>query len=119
MQELLVYIQIINKLYNTNPVIHAQYLEVGSDFTELRPFLSISKQFPSSQGSPTAGPRRECFTVSITDDNITENTETFFLFMQEDTFLSHTGAIIDSDQTEVTIWDDDGIFLMYIPLFSY
>ena len=79
----------------------------GSDFTQLKTFLSISLVFPSSPGSPTAGPRRECFDVSITNDNLVENTESFSLFLQEDTFTSQTGAIINPNRVSVFILDDD------------
>ena len=98
--------------------LYLQNLEVSSSCTKLRPFLSNAKQFPSSRGSPTAGPRRQCFTVSITDNDIAENTELISLFLQEDTSFSHTGATIDPDQTKVTILDDDGIFIMGTQFFT-
>ena len=94
-----------------------QCLEAGSDFTQLRAFLSISLVFPSSPGSPTAGPRRECFDVTITDDDTLENTESFSLLLQEDTFTSQTGAIISPNLTEIFILDADGI-LAICPYFS-
>ena len=86
-----------------------QCLGAGSDFTQLTAFLSTSLVFPSSPGSPTAGPRRECFDVTITDDDSIENTESFSLLLQEDMFASHTEAIIYPNGTDITILDDDGI----------
>ena len=59
--------------------------------------------------SPTAGPRRECFNVTITDDNLFENTESFSLLLQEDIFGPHTGAIIHPNRTDIIILDNDGI----------
>ena len=64
--------------------------------------------FPSSPGSPTAGPRRECFDVTITDDDSIEITESFSLLLQEDRY-GQTGAIIHPNRTDIIILDDDGI----------
>ena len=72
-------------------------------------FLSTILVIPSSPGSPTAGPRRECFDVAITDDDLLEDTKSFSLLLQEDTFASQTGAIISPNLTEIFILDDDGI----------
>ena len=95
-----------------------QCLEAGSDFTKLRAFLSIPLVIPSSPGSPTAGPRRECFNVTITDDNLFENTESFSLLLQEDIFGQQTGATINPNRTDIFILDDeDGIF-SNVPIFS-
>ena len=58
---------------------------------------SISLVLPSSPESPTTGPHRECFDVTITDNNF-ENTESFFS-IQEDTSASQIGAIITHNQT--------------------
>ena len=94
----------------------------GSDFTKLTEFLSISLIFPSSPGSPTAGPRRECFDVAITIDNTLENTESFSLFLQEDIFTSQTGAIISPNLTEIFILDEDGILKYYfsnVPIYQF
>ena len=86
----------------------------GSDFTQLRPFLSVSLVFPRSPGSPTAGPRRECFNVTITDDDLVENTESFALLLQEDIFESQTGATINPNRAVIYIDDDDqGIFIIH------
>ena len=79
----------------------------GSDFTQLRAFLSVPLVFSSSPGSPTAGPRRECFDVSITNDDLAEITESFSLLLQEDIFTSQTGAIINPNRASVFILDDD------------
>ena len=76
----------------------------GSDFTQLTAFLSILLVFPSSPGS---GPRRECFDVSIANDNLVENTESFSLLLQEDIFSQQTGATINPNQASVFILDDD------------
>ena len=76
---------------------------------QLTAFLSIILVFPSSPGSPTAGPRRECFDVTITDDDSIENTESFSLLLLEDFFSSQTGVIIHLDRTDIIILDDDGI----------
>ena len=86
----------------------------------MRELLSISLLFPSSPGSPTAGPRRECFDVTITDDNLFENTESFSLLLQEDIFAQQTGATINPNQTEILILDDDGIFKYFsnVPIFQ-
>ena len=89
----------------------------GSDFTRLVAFLSISLVFPRSPGSPTAGPRRECFDVTITDDNTPENTESFSLLLREDIFGPQTGAIIEPNRLDVFIVDDnddDGIIFKII-----
>ena len=83
-------------------------LDAGSDFTQLTEFLSISLVFPNSPGSPTAGPRRECFNVAITDDDLLEDIESFSLLLQEDMFISQTGATINPNLTEVFILDEDG-----------
>ena len=93
-------------------------LEAGIDFTPLRAFLSSILVFPSSPGSPTAGPRRECFDVTITDDDTLENTESFSLLLQEDVFRPQTGAIISPNRTEIFILDEDGILAM-CPYFNY
>ena len=84
------------------------FIEAGRDFTQLTEHLSISLVFPSSPGSPTAGPRRECFNVAITDDDLLENTESFSLLLQEDIFGQQTGATINPNLTEVFILDEDG-----------
>ena len=80
-------------------------------------FLSTTLVFPISPGSPTAGPRRECFDVTITDDSLVENTESFSLLLQEDTFSSNTGAKISPNLTEIFILDEDGKLAM-CPYFS-
>ena len=95
-----------------------QCLEAGSDFTRLMAFLSISLVIPSSPGSPTAGPHRECFNVTITDDDLLENTESFSLLLQEDTLTSQTGTIISPNLTEIFILDDNGILKYYFSKFS-
>ena len=83
-------------------------------------FLSISLVFPSSPGSPTAEARRECFNVTITDDDLFENAESFFLLLQEDIFGQQTGATINPNQTEINIFDnDEGIFILHSYIFYY
>ena len=94
--------------YSITIITIIQCLVAGSDFAQLRAFLSIVLVFPSSKGSPTAGPRRECFDVTITDDNLPEKTESFSLLLQEDTFASQTGAIINPNKTNIFILDNDG-----------
>ena len=111
--ELLVLLTLL-KVTSNYIIIIIQCLEAGSDFTQLRAFLSITVVFPSSPRSPTAGPRRECFDVAITDDDILENTESFSLLLQEDKFGQQTGATINPNQTEIFILDDDG----NVPIFQ-
>ena len=82
----------------------------GSDFTQLREFLSISLVIPSSPGSPTAGPHRKCFDVTITNDDLVENTESFSLLLQEDRYGPQTGVTINPNQTDIFILEDNGIF---------
>ena len=81
----------------------------GSDFTQLTAFLSTPLEFLSSPGSPTAGPRRKCFNVTITGNDLVENTESFSLLLQEDIFGQQTGATINPNRTEIFILDEDGI----------
>ena len=81
----------------------------GRDFTELIPLLSIYLEIPRSVGSSTAGPRRVCFHSTIINDDLFENTESFSLLLQEDTFSSQTGVTIIPNRTNIFILDDDGI----------
>ena len=97
----------INSNYAITIIAIIQYLVAGSDFTQLRAFLSVPLVFSSSPGSPTAGPRKKCFTVSITNDNMDESTESFSLLLQEDIFTPQTGATINPNQASVFILDDD------------
>ena len=73
-------------------------------------FLSTPLVFPSSPGSPTAGPRRGCFDVTITSDDLLENTESFSLLLQEDIFSQQTGATINPNRIEIFILDREGNF---------
>ena len=91
----------------------------GSDFIGLTPFLSISLEIPSSPGSPTAGPRRECFDVTITNDDTLENTESFSLLLQEDVFGPQTGVVINPNRTDIFILDHNGILKSSPYYFTY
>ena len=55
--------------------------------------------------------RRDCFDVSITDDNLYENTESFNVVLELDTFTPQSGVRVDPSITEIFIIDNDGKFL--------
>ena len=58
---------------------------------------------------PTPGsvlPRRECFPISVLNDSVPENTETFRVELALSNVTSD--VIVDLALTEVTILDDDG-----------
>ena len=57
--------------------------------------------------------RRDCFNVSITDDNFHENTESFDILLELDTFTPQSGVIVDPSITEIFIIDNDGKSLCY------
>lgn len=77
-----------------------------SDFGEISSSQS-SLSFHESSGS--VNPRRECFNVSIQDDTISEDTESFLIVLNIDPSLTQDRAIIDPPETEIFILDDDGM----------
>ena len=55
--------------------------------------------------------RRECFFVSITDDDLYENTESFTILLALDSFFLQSGVRVDPPVTEIFIIDNDGKFI--------
>ena len=53
-------------------------------------------------------PRRQCFDVFITDDDISENTEYFRVLLELDPFLVQEGIEVNQTVTEICILDTDG-----------
>ena len=51
-----------------------------------------------------------CFDVTITNDDLVENTESFSLLLQEERFGSQTGAIINPNQAAIFILDDNSTY---------
>ena len=74
---------------------------VDSDFIE----------FLASEANIDAVQRRSCFNVFITDDSISENMESFSLFLELDTSFVQSRIIVQPNVTEISIIDDDGEFV--------
>ena len=53
-------------------------------------------------------PRRQCFDVSITDDDTSENTESFRVFLELNSLIVHDRIIVHPAVTEICIFDTDG-----------
>ena len=63
--------------------------------------------------------RRTCFNVSLTDNNVYENTESFNVILELDTFTIQSGVRVDPPVTEIFILDNDGkFFVMVLTLIS-
>ena len=60
-------------------------------------------------------PRRQCFHVAITDDDISENTESFRVLLALDPFEVQQGIQVNPTVTEIFILDSDGKYLIIIP----
>ena len=81
----------------------------GTDFTQIEPFTGFN-QFPAN--SPI---RRDCFNVTITNDDITEIDETFTLVLRQDPLSPPSSSIlIQPNTTIVTISDGVGTVVFYI-----
>ena len=85
----------------------------------------FSEIFDSQHFSPSfAAIRRACFNVIITDDDFYENTESFNVALELDTFVPQSGIRVDPSITEIFIIDNDGKFCdkhrkpTFIPFFN-
>ena len=58
---------------------------------------------------PQDDPRRHCFNVDITDDDISEDTESFRMLLMLDPFIVQNKIAVDPAVTEVRIIDTDGM----------
>ena len=58
---------------------------------------------------PQDDPRRMCFDVGITDDDISEDTESFKVLLMLDPFEMQEGITVNPAVTEVRIIDTDGM----------
>ena len=76
----------------------------GTDFREIGPFQVID----AFLASLPAGVRRQCFSISITDDDIPEGTESFTAILELDPFTPQSGILVTPNVTEIFILDDDG-----------
>lgn len=83
------------------------YLSLTFPCAEGQDYLSVTSQsVVFLPGAPAA--HRECFTVTIIDDNIAEREEYFFLVIVS----TSQGAVIGtSNETTVFITDNDGKYL--------
>ena len=52
--------------------------------------------------------RSICFNVSILDDDMYEDVESFSISLELDTFVAQSGIIVYPSLTEIFILDDDG-----------
>jgi hypothetical protein len=64
--------------------------------------------FPESV-SVGSNPRRECFNVSIIDDNIYEILEMFTVILELDSFVMQSGVVVDPNVTTISIEDNDSM----------
>ena len=84
-----------------------------ADFLDFSPIISSFQHFPPSL--PEEGlTRKTCFDVVITDDASCENTESFTISLELDTFTQQSGIRVDPSITEIFIVDDDGKFNVMI-----
>ena len=84
------------------------------DFTAIRELEGFVRFDP---GLPGETPRRQCFDVSITNDGLYENVESFTLILFLDTFgIVQSGVIVQPNVTKIFIVDEDGksLFLCVI-----
>ena len=81
----------------------------GSDF------VVISEEFIEffADNIPQDMPRRQCFEVFITDDDISEDTESFRVLLELDVFEVQEGIEVSPAETEICILDNDGNFYKY------
>lgn len=76
------------------------------DFTDFGEFGVFTDFFPSKASADTS-PRRDCFQVTITNDDTHESTESFKIELILNPFMVQSGVLIQPNQTEVVIFDDD------------
>ena len=75
--------------------------------------MPIFEEFVEFEADDIAqdAPRRQCFNVMITDDDISEDTESFRVLLELDQFVMQGGIAITPAETEICIVDSDGNLL--------
>ena len=98
-----------------NEVVDHKIIYVGgADFTPIGPFTGFNFFLANS---PI---RRDCFNVTITNDDITEIDETFTLVLRQDPFSPPTSSLlIQPNTTRITIWDGVGTVVFHIIASGY
>ena len=72
-------------------------------FEEFIDFYADNNYFPQDM------PRRQCFNVIITDDDISEDTESFRVLLELDPFVVQEGIEAKPAVTTIFILDADGM----------
>ena len=80
-----------------------------TDERDYTPVLGFDGIFSFSSGLPGETPRRQCFNIRITDDELYENVESFTLILFLDTFDGiQSGILVEPNVTEIFVLSDDG-----------
>ena len=81
--------------------------ESNTDFTQTRSVLRIR-----------ACELRQCVSVSIINDGISEDTETFTIHLEKSFGLGNT-FIVDPSVKVIIITDNDGMFVVHVEYFNH
>ena len=83
-----------------------------NNYSYLTGFLDFSPIFKLQMFAPSLwGINRACFDVLISDDDLYENTESFTILLELDSFTPQHGAVVEPPVTEIFIIDNDGKLL--------